>query len=356
MWNAAARKWSAVVGLAVLAAGGPLAHAASSKFSSGNIPPEGGASRAELFVALLRRRAERIVESQRAPPPPLWSVYGGGSGGYESNVNLDGSRKPDAFAEQSAGILFQPTFTRWLSGQLSYDFLGTEFRAFTDSNLWSHAFKALLKIQPSKPVQLELGYEFGSLEFPLDEDSSFLDHRVRAHFSYAQLPWLTHRVGWTYLAREYGTRLARDGDAVKLNGLNREDQRHTASYEMRFRWPKTFARLGTEWYRNFSNDHYQDYYDWADLRVRALLTRTLTPRWTATCTVSQERKNYQARSVPAIHVAERDDLFTAAGSLMFQFNPSTVMTYSTTYRHQDSNDPRLDFTDWIHQLGITVSF
>lgn len=356
MWNGAAPNLRVVRPFLIFSL---LFSFCSTTLAQEGTPPskeEQGVNRGELFVALLRRRAERIVESRRAPPPPPWSSYGGISSGTESNVNLDGSRKGDSFFEQSAGILFQPTITRWLSAQLAYDFLGTEFRHFTDSNLWSHAFKALLQVQPHRAVQLETGYEFGLLVFPWDEDSGFFDHRIRAHLSYAQRPWLTHRVGWTYQTREYETRRARDGDQVKLNGMVREDQRHTASYEMRFRWPKTFARLGVEWYQNFSNDHFQDYYDWADVRVRGLLTRPLTPRWMATLSVSQERKNYQARSIPAINVAERDDLFTAAGSLMFQFNPYTVMTTSTTYRHQDSNDPRLDFTDWIHQLGVTISF
>ncbi len=93
-----------------------------------------------------------------------------------------------------------------------------------------------------------------------------------------------------------------------------------------------------------------------NLRLRAVVTRVFSPEWVGTLSVSQERKNYRVRSVPAIAVAERDDLVTAAGSVVYQATPHLAVTGNLTYRHQDSNDPRLDFTDWVTQLGVSVGF
>lgn len=314
------------------------------------------ADRAKLFIALLKRRAERILEGRRAPPPPLFSLFASAGYGYESNVNLDGSREGDSFTEQSGGISFRPQFRPWLDGELSYDFLGDEFHTLTDSNLWSHTGKAILRLEPHRRVQLEVGGEAALLYFPLDEDNTFLDQRLRAQLSWAHRSWLTHRAGWLFQYREYDTRRARDSSQVRINGLSREDQRHVASYEMRLRFPKTFARLAGEFYRNFSNDGFQDFYDWEDFRFRGSVTRVFGPRWIATLNASHERKNYQSRSVPAINVAERDNLLTLAGSLIYQWTTKASLSYSLTYRHQDSNDPRLDFTDWIHQTGVTLNF
>ena len=314
------------------------------------------ADRAKLFIALLRRRAERILEARRAPPPPLLSLFASAGYGYESNVNLDGSREGDSFTEQSGGINFRPRLRPWLEGELSYDFLADEFHTLTDSNLQSHTGKAILRVEPHRRIQLEVAGEAALLYFPRDEDNTFLDQRLRTQLSWAHLSWLTHRVGWLFQYREYDTRRARDPDQVKLNGLGREDRRHVASYEMRLRFPKTFARLAAEFYRNFSNDHFQDFYDWEDFRFRGSLTRVLGSRWIASVNASHERKNYQSRSVPVIAVAERDNLLTVAGSLIYQLNEKASLSYSLTYRYQDSNDPRLDFTDWVHQAGVTLSF
>ncbi len=314
------------------------------------------AERAKLFVALLRRRAERILEARRAPPPPLFSAFSGLQQGYESNVNLDGSRRGDSFSEESASFLFSPRLTPWLEGEVSYDLLADQYHDFTDSNLVSQTLRAVLQVRPHRQVEGELGYEFGTLRYPRAEDNSFLDHRWKTSLAWAQTSWLTHKVGWTYQYREYDTRLARDSDQNRLAGLAREDRRHVGSYEMRLRFPKLSARLGAEFYRNFSNDHFQDFYDWEDLRFRLLLTCPLTLRWVGAFTASAERKNYQSRTVPAIDVAQRDNLLTAAGSLIYQFHPHASLNYSVIYRHQDSNDPRLDFMDWVHQVGVSVSF
>ncbi|MBI4228064.1 MAG: hypothetical protein HY600_07335 [Candidatus Omnitrophica bacterium] len=312
--------------------------------------------RAQLFIALLKRRAEAIVEARRAPPPPFWSVYGGVSEGYESNVNLDGSRKGDPFTEESFSVVARPKVTSWLSGEITYDLLHTHYQAMTDSNLWSNTVEWLLKYQPLRRVEVATGYEYGVLNFPHDTSSSFADQRTKASLTWAQAGWLTHVIGWVYQLREYDTRKARDAAGTALEGVNRQDQRHTGSYELRFRFPKLLARLGAEWYRNSANDQLQDFYDWDDVRVRAVLTRVFNPKWVGTVSASHERKNYQSRSVPAINVAERDDLVTVAGSLIYQATPHASVAGSLTYRHQDSNDPRLDFTDWISQLSVSIGF
>ena len=317
---------------------------------------ENKAERAELFVALLKRRAERILEAHRAPPPPLVSVSGGVSGGVETNVNLDGSRKGDYFTEESFGLTLRPKLQEWLHGEFSYNLLNTQFMKLTDSNLWMNTASATLQFQPHSAVRIDVGYEYGILNFPEDTASSFTDHRVRAFLLLAHTSWLTHKIGWTYQEREYDTRLARDTDQNQIAGVVREDKRHIPSYEMQFKFPKTFMRLGGEFYQNFSNDQFQEFYDWEDIRFRGALTRVFTPKWLGTISVSHERKNYAVRSVPAINVAERDNLLTLAGSLIYQLTEHASVTYSLTYRFQDSNDPRLDFTDWIQQAGISVNF
>lgn len=348
--RAISRRTSAVIaGLLVL--GGALAARAETPLAQPEL-----AERAQLFIALLKRRAEAIVEARRAPPPPRWNLYAGATQGYESNVNLDGTRKGDRFTEESLTLVFRPTITSWLSGEATYDLLNTHYHELTDSNLWSNTASALLKLKPVRRLEVAAGWEYSILNFPLDSDSSFADQRTKATVSFAQTGWLTHLVGWTYQLREYDTRKARDFAGTQQPGANRQDQRHTGSYELRCRFPKLSARVGAEYYQNASNDQLQDFYDWQDLRLRAVLTRAFGPQWVGTLSASHERKNYEARSVPAIAVAERDDLVTVAGSLIYQLTPRTSVTGNVTYRHQDSNDPRLDFTDWISQVSVSIGF
>lgn len=312
--------------------------------------------RADLFVGLLKRRAQRILEAYRVSKPPLWSFSTGVGQGYESNVNLDGERRGDSFTEESASLVFHPTLKPWLAADIAYSGGNTHFMEFTDNELITHTATALLQIQPHRSLRLEGGGEYAILNFPRSSDSSFTDSRVKAHLIWAQDARVSHKTGWTYQFREYDTRQARDSAGTRVAGLVREDQRHTGLYELQLRFPKTFLRLAAEFYRNFSNDQSDEFYDWDDAKFRGVLTRVFSSRWVAVLTVGQERKNYQGRSVPAIAVSQRDNLTTLSGSLIYQWTSRATLTYSLTYRYQDSNDPRLDFTDWINQVSIAVSF
>ena len=312
--------------------------------------------RADLFIGLLKRRAERILEAYRAPRPPLWSFSAGEGSGYESNVNLDGERRGDTFFEESASLVFHPTLNPWLAADVSYTGVDTRFLEFTDNDLTTHTAAALLQVQPHRTLRLDAGGEYAILNFPRGSDSSFNDSRVKAHLTWAQNGRVSHKTGWTYQFREYDTRQARDSAGTRVAGLVREDQRHTGLYELQLRFPKTFLRLASEFYRNFSNDQSDEFYDWDDLKFRGVLTRVLNSRWVAVFSAGQERKNYQRRSVPAIAVSQRDNLTTLSGSLIYQWTSRVSLSFSLTYRYQDSNDPRLDFTDWVNQVSATVSF
>lgn len=312
--------------------------------------------RADLFIGLLKRRAQRILEAYRAPRPALWSFSAGVGQGYESNVNLDGERRGDSFTEESASLVFHPTLKPWLAADLSTSSVNTHFLEFTDNELTTHTVAALLQIQPHRTLRLDGGGEYAILNFPRSSDSSFADSRVKAHLTWAQNARVAHKTGWTYQFREYDTRQARDSAGTRIAGLVREDQRHTGLYELQLRFPGMFLRLAAEVYRNFSNDQSDEFYDWDDSRFRAVLTRVVNSRWVAVLTAAQERKNYQGRSVPAIAVSQRDNLTTLAGSLIYQWSPQVSLAYSLTWRYQDSNDPRLDFSDWINQLTLTASF
>lgn len=315
-----------------------------------------GAERAELFLAVLKRRAQRILEARRAPPPPLFSASVGTSYGYESNVNLEGDKRGDSFLEESASLSFRPTLADWAQGDLSYSLLHTHFFEFTDSNLWMNTLTGVLQLKAHPSLRLDVGGEYGILNFPNDTASSFFDQRLKVFLSWALRSWLTHKIGWTYQIREYDTRKARDLNQNTIAGANRQDTRHTASFEIQLRFPKTLFRVGADVYENTSNEQFQKFYDWQDIRLRGLLTRLFGKMWLTTLSASYERKNYALRSVPAINVAERDDLWTLGSSVMVQINKGLSLSYSLTFRYQDSNDPRLDFTDWVNQAGVSLSF
>ncbi len=319
--------------------------------------------RIELFLALLRRRAERALETHPqvpaptpAPRRPLISGSADIAQGYESNVFLDGDKRGDFFTEESVALSVTPEFTPQLTGDLSYELSNTHYGELRDANSWSNTLTAAAKWQPSPRAQGGIRYEFAILNFPFDTSSSFLDHRLILDTQLALTRRLSWKTGLAYQSREYDTRKARDGGGNDLDESTRVDQRHTVTQTLSLRLPRTSLKLVGQAYRNTSNDAFEDFYDWDDLQVRGVASRVVGRSWVSTLVVGHERRNYQARSVPAIAIAERDNLETLAGSLSYLITPAAQVTYSLTYRFQDSNDPRLDFTDWVNQMRCSITF
>lgn len=312
--------------------------------------------RVELFLALLKRRAQQALEAHRAPPPPLMSASTDLSQGYESNVLLDGDKRGDSFTQETASVSLRPRVKPWVSGELAYNLLNTHYTDLRDANLFMNTITTALLLQPHRRVRCEVGYEFSNVEFPFDTSNTFLDHRTSASTAFTLTRWLTHKWTWTYQVRNYDSRLARDGAGNDRPNDERQDERHILSQELALRVPKTSVKLGGQFYRNFSNDLSQDFYDWEDYQLQGVVSRVFNPQWIGLVVGTYERRNYQRRSVPAINMAERDTLYTVAGSVIFFMNEHAQVTYSLTYRYQDSNDPRLDFLDWINQVRFGLEF
>lgn len=310
----------------------------------------------ELFLALLKRRAQEALEAHRPPPKPLFSVTADLAQGYESNPLLDGERRGDFFTEESLSLMLSPELTPWLGMEFAYDLLNSHYAEFRDANILENTVSSTVKLRPHRRFQTALRYQYSDLDFPFDTSNSFADHRVGVELETALAKWLTHKSGWTYQRREYDTRKAQDGSGDARLDTDRLDKRHAVSQTLSVKLSKTSIKLIGQFYRNDSNDTFQDFYDWDDGQVRLVMSRVLGAEWFCTVVASHERKHYRERSVPAINVAERDNLLTLAGSLVYLINDHAHLAYSLTYRYQDSNDPRLDFTDWINQVRFSVNF
>lgn len=323
--------------------------------------------RVELFVAQLKRRALQALESHRevlaqpAQPaakrkPPLYSLSADFGGGYESNVLLDGNKQGDVFFQESASVSLLPKITSWLDADLSYDLFNTHYSDLRDANLWMNTMSVKLKAKPHQRLRTEAFYEYGVINFPEDTSSSFFDHRTGLKARVGLSSWLSLGAGWSYLRRSYDTRLARDGNGDDQLESNRKDQRQTLSEELIFRTKRTYAKLAGQHYRNDSNDAFQNAYDWQDGQVQALISHVLSEHWVANGYTAIEMRNYEQNTVSSINVAEKDTLTTLVGSLIYLINDSWQATYSLTYRHQDSNNPVLDFTDWVNQWRVSYAY
>lgn len=312
--------------------------------------------RVEQFGRLVRDRAQKLLEQHR---PIRRLALTGSTGlvqGYETNVFLDGSRRGDVFTQETLNLSLLSRLTNWLRGRITYDLFNIHYAELRDANIVVNTVLGLVQLLPHPRASVDVSYEYGLVNFPFDTSNSFFDHRLKVAGMLAQTSWLVHRTSWTYQAREYDTRLANDAEANPVAGLVREDQRHSLSHELRLNAGRVSATLQGEFYRNLSNEQFQDFYDWDAYLARAVLTTSLSERWTTITSAGYERRDYPERLVPNLEKTERDDLYTLAASIIYRLSKRFQWRYSLIYRYQDSNDPRQDFTDWINETELSIRF
>jgi len=276
--------------------------------------------------------------------------------GYESNVALDGQKRGDLYTQETLHMLLQPRIRPWLRGRFSYELFHHHYTELRDFNIWMNTLSGTLQVLPHPRAAVEATYEYSLVNFPFNTSNSFFDKRVGVAVLFVQTGWLMHRTAWTYQLRDFDTREASDTLGNAVANVVREDQRHAVQHEIRLRFAKTSAALVGEYYRNLSNDQFQKFYDWDNVQIRGVLAHELTDRWQGIASAGYERREYAERQVPAIGTTERDDLYTLAGSLVYRLTDRVQWRYSVIVRYQDSNDPRLDFLDWINQVRFGLEF
>lgn len=311
---------------------------------------------AERFVDLLRQQAQTVLREHRQESKWSLTTTASLTQGYESNVALDGNRRGDHFTQETLGVNLLARWKPWLRGRFRYDLFSSHYLELRDFNIWMNTVGGTVQWLPHRRASLETGLEYAVINFPFNTDNSFFDTRLHVAARFAQNHWLTHRTGWRYQFRDFDTRKASDAQGNAISSVNREDHRHAVFHEFRLRFQDSSVVLLGEYFRNQSNDRFEDFYDWDNFRIQSVLAHPFSEQWSGIVSAGYEHREYLERRVPNIGTSEKDDLYTFAGSLVYRPTERWQWRYSAIYRYQDSNDPRLDFTDWINELSVSLKF
>ncbi len=310
---------------------------------------------AAAVLETLKQRAQEIILKRRAR---RWMLTTSTtlSAAIETNPNFDASRKGDGFFEEDTDLLFRWRWFQGLTQDIGHRLTNTHYIELRDSNYLDNTLYTGWRYTPAPWLRVTSGYEFEALNYYEGRDSSFNSHRVYVQARHTLPKYLYYQAGWSWLYRRYSVRHARDGDGLDTDDA-RHDTRHTMHVEVGSVVKDTYLSVRQEGAWHFSNDAYQDLYDYQSYRVRATVARDFWRVWRGSGTFSFERKNYTERLVSTdIVKAEYDNAFTYGVSLTYSISPDVNLTYSYTRRKQDSNAPASEYTDTTNQFSLTAGF
>ena len=298
-------------------------------------------------TAIARRRARRLSLTTTTTLSTT----------IETNPTLDSSHKGDLSFEEDGDIGIRWRWFSRLNQDAGYRITNVNYVELRDNNYVDHTPYSTLRLTPFKWLRLTSGYEFDGLSYYENRGSSSDGHRVYAQARHL-LPWwgLYQQFGWNHTYRRYSVKHARDGGGNDTDDA-RHDTKHALHYEIGVRVWKTLVSVRQEGAENYSNDAFQDYYNYQSYKVRSTVAREFWKKWQGTGTFSFERKNYAQRQVSsAAAIAESDNTFSYGLGLTYDLSPNVSLTYNYSRKKLDSNTPSSEYTDTTNQFGLSASF
>ena len=303
----------------------------------------------------LKKRAQRAIVKRRAR---RWMLATNTTlaVGIETNPNYDASRKGDAFFEEDTDLLFRWRWFNGLTQDVGHRLTNANYTELRDNNYMDNTLYTSWRYAPVRWLRITSGYEFNNLNYYENPLSSLYGHRVYVQVRHTLPKYLYYQAGWSWFYRGYSERMARDGDGNDTD-KSRHDVRHTMHVELGSVIKGTYLSVRQEGAWHYSNDAYQDYYNYQSYRVRGTLARDFWTKWRGSGTFSFERKNYTDRLVSSDAVeAEYDNSFTYAASVTYNLSRDVSLQYSYTRRKQDSNAPLYEYTNTTNQFSLNASF
>ena len=276
---------------------------------------------------------------------------------FENNPLNDSSTKGDYSIEQDFSINWQPAFNKTFGADIGYWLVDQEYFEQTDLSSLDHAVNATMKYTPFEKLRLRLepGVEYEWLYYARDENSSYEDLKYFLKFkNYIGEKW-NYGGKYEHSFKVYDKKRARDANKTNL-GLNREDNRHTVELYVTKYIGKHSIKLKEKFYRNTSNDAYQEYYDYDSAKTYLTFSGTFlkNDKLNISFTPSFERKNYHHRV--AVDRARYDDVREYKLGTNYSLNKNITLSYTFSHKQVDSNYTSGEYHNVTNKIGMTFDF
>lgn len=278
--------------------------------------------------------------------------------GFESNVSQDSSTKGDYYVEEDFSIYWQPTFNRYFGLDTGFWLVNQSYSEQTDSSSMNSALNFTINFTPfeSGKVKLSPGIEYEWLWYPVASESSYDNLKYFLKFKhYIGKKW-NYGGGFESAEKTYDVKKARNPQKFDSPAIVREDIRHTADLYVTRYFGKFTLKIKYKTYINFSNDQYQEYYDYNSWKPSITISRTFLKddKLYASFTPSFEHKNYHHRI--AVATARYDSVWTYKTSINYTLTKLLTLTFSNTYKKVDTNYTAGRYKNITNVIGVTADF
>ncbi|MDO8525858.1 MAG: hypothetical protein Q7S07_05160 [Candidatus Omnitrophota bacterium] len=280
--------------------------------------------------------------------------------GVDSNPLLDSSHEVDSYTQETLDMHYKyPVFGSVLgftNSKFGFNVTNMNYYKATDVNIFDAIGDVNLEQEIFDKVTLNAGYVFEYMWFPNSRDGTFVGNQLNIGMRQDLTDWAYQKAAYRIILRGYQYRKAELGDGTN-SAHNRFDVRNQFEHELGvYAGKKTKIRITNQLYINKSNDQYFDYYDYLNYRFGTSLVQSITGKLYGMAGFYYQRRNYLSRQVSDGAAIEKDNLYLATASVMYDITKDISLFVNYSHSENHTNNPIEEYVDTIYSGGFYYSF
>ena len=276
--------------------------------------------------------------------------------GYDSNVWLDSRRDGDGYMQ----LFFRPTFTSAindkLKGILEYEVMSLMYMTESNADLLTNTLGVGTDYEISKDLKFSTMYRFSSTELIHSGEDDFLDNSLELKLAQKLPNKIFHNLSYELMYKNYQERKLRTSSAV-LSEKEREDERHTAAYEIGKYFPNDLFKVKFQYYNNDSNEAFLKFYDFDSYKIGASLTHLFNKKFFCYASFSRQWRDFRSRTLSLdANFKEWDRTYLAVLALYYNLSKQMTLGFNYTYRENWSNEPLENYSGSLISVSTSYKF
>ncbi len=318
---------------------------------------------------LARKEREKYQKKAAAQPEQkekqMWISRITSAYGYDSNANLDSSRRGDFYLQETFEGDFKidrPVFKPLIwPGKIGIGWNSELIHYNSYGSLTSHitTVSAYTEEKLNDKLTLKLNYDFSVVRYLTNDQLDYAGHKFKPTVTYLISQHFSHSVYASIGAKNFRDRKSSTPNNL-LTDDNRRDWDAEAGYGLKWTPSQTtFIGVNTGVKMNRSNDAFNDYNDYAGYKLGGYIYRKLDDRFSLVAFTGYDHKDYDSRAfvkVPGELGIEKDDFYYVGGYFYYDINPHWQANLSYLYKENISSDASQDYTGWILSSGLALIF
>ncbi len=286
----------------------------------------------------------------------LYDLTVGVNQGYDSNVNLDYSKKDDSYTQENVDMHFRYSITDLVKANFGFNVTNVTYYKITDTNILDGIADANLEHNFFDVFTLSLGYVFDFLWYPNDRDGTHVGNEINTSIRQNITDRIYQKGTYRLLFKNFTHRKIRLNNADLGSDL-RQDLKNTFEHELGiYLTDTTKLKILNRFDINESNYEYYDYYNYHSYKVGGSIIQFLTKSLYNITGFYYERRNYDSRRVSDREDEQWNNLLTLSVSLLYDITKNASVFINYSLRENHTNEPLEKYSDNIYSTGIYYSF